>query len=207
LTITPNSGSSNGEHDTININIDTTGLTDGTYQTNIDINSNAGEETFTVYLTITTAVEQIDQIQEMNTNDFLMFGPRWGAQSFTPTANTLTKIELLIYKKGNPTQDLTVSIRNSLTGTDLTTKSLTPSQIPTTQTWIEFDFTDITVTPGNTYYILTSTAAPSISDNYVWRFGYNTPYTNGMLHFSSNSGSSWYNYIQYDFGFRTYGIV
>ena len=52
VSVSPTAGSSNGEHDTIIVNIDTTGLTPGSHNCLININSNGGSGTFTVYVTI-----------------------------------------------------------------------------------------------------------------------------------------------------------
>jgi PKD repeat protein len=52
LTYNPSSGSSTGETDTINVSIDTTGLSHGSYSGDISISSNGGNEVFTVKFTI-----------------------------------------------------------------------------------------------------------------------------------------------------------
>lgn len=48
LTVTPMSGSSSGEHDTITVNIDTTGLAITSYSCTISLGSNANSESFRV---------------------------------------------------------------------------------------------------------------------------------------------------------------
>jgi len=66
VSISPTSGSSTGEHDTITVNIDTTGLSSGSHSCDISINSNGGSETFVIgvniienhtYYTITASVD------------------------------------------------------------------------------------------------------------------------------------------------------
>jgi hypothetical protein len=204
-SITPNSGTSTGEHDTITINIDTTGLTTGSYTYDISINSNGGNNIITVSVNIIILTEQLDQQQTEYDNKFAAYSNKWIAQSFKPTIGTLTSVELYIDKTGNPTTDITVSIRNSLTGPDLTVSSKSPNQIPTTPTWIEFDFNDISITPENTYYIVIKTSGGSSYNAYEWGFGYYTSYTRGSFWKSDNSGSSWDEYTYYDFCFKTYG--
>jgi hypothetical protein len=117
----------------------------------------------------------------------------------------LSKLELYIKKTGTPTNDLTISIRSSPTGTDLTTINIPPSSITTTYTWTEIDIPDTSVTPGNTYYITLHTTGGDSSNCYTWGFGYYTPYTNGVFWYSGNSGTTWSQYPQYDFAFKTYG--
>jgi hypothetical protein len=52
VEVNPTSGSSTGEHDTITIDIDTTGLSEGLHTCDITINSNDGSGTFTVRVNI-----------------------------------------------------------------------------------------------------------------------------------------------------------
>jgi hypothetical protein len=52
VTVSPSSGDSSGEHDTITVSIDTGSLTEGEYQCKINIGSNGGDDTYTVSVTI-----------------------------------------------------------------------------------------------------------------------------------------------------------
>ena len=52
MEVNPTSGSSTGEHDTIRVDIDTTGLSEGTHTCDITISSNGGTGTFTVRVNI-----------------------------------------------------------------------------------------------------------------------------------------------------------
>ena len=56
LTYSPTSGSSTGEHDTVTVTIDTTGLSPGSYSGSISISSNGGSGTFTVTFTISSSI-------------------------------------------------------------------------------------------------------------------------------------------------------
>jgi VCBS repeat-containing protein len=203
VDVSPTSGESTGEHDTITVYIDTTGLPPGLHQCDILIDSNGGTGVFSVYVKVVT--DQLDQEQTQGNYNFVAYDGRWGAQSFKPTLETLTRVILLVHKKGNPPDNLVVSIRDSLTGEDLTMVSKPSAEIPSESDWIEFDFEDIAVTPGDTYYIVLRTTGGNNANSYVWRFGYHTAYTDGELWYSSNAGSSWIKYIQYDFCFKTYG--
>jgi VCBS repeat-containing protein len=178
----------------------------GTYTYYIWANDVEGNSTkSSTYSFLIATPEQLDQHQTQGTYNFVAYGSRWGAQSFKPTLETLTRVELLVRKRGNPPNNLVVSIRDSLTGDDLTMVSKPPSEIPSTVEWIEFDFEDISVTPNGTYYIVLRTTGGNTLRAYIWRFGYNTPYTDGEMWFSSNAGSNWKKYRQYDFCFKTYG--
>jgi len=131
------------------------------------------------------------------------------AQSFIPTLSSLTKVELKIKKQGNPT-GLTISIRSSLTGGDLTTKYESGSSISTTANWHEFNIPDISVTPGATYYIIWDPNGEDSSNNIYWRMGDSNPYSNGNAWIFL--GSSWAVHdpaevTEPDFCFKTYGGV
>jgi len=52
LTVSPSSGSSTGEHDTINVQVDTTGLSNGSHSCNIIIDSNGGTGIFKVTIKV-----------------------------------------------------------------------------------------------------------------------------------------------------------
>jgi hypothetical protein len=205
-SVTPGGGSSSSEHDTIIVNIDTSGLTPGSFTCPISISSNGGSGTFTVYVTvIEQSTEQVDQQQTQYNTNYAVYLARWGGQSFIPTLGSLTSVQLYLRKTGNPPADIVFSVRSSLTGSDLVSLSKPASQIPTNIGWLTFDFNDLTLTPGNTYYLVLRTSGGDTSNCYQWVYGSNTPYTNGALSTSYNTGSSWTQYIQYDFSFKTYG--
>jgi len=110
--------------------------------------------------------DQIDQSQESAGWGCILCG-RWKwAQSFRPSLDVLTRVVLLMHKRGD-VNDIKISIRDSLRGSDLTSVSKSPSEIPTgTSDWIEFDFEDIGVTPGKTYYIVYATTGGDNEENY-----------------------------------------
>jgi len=149
--------------------------------------------------------EILDVEQSEGIYAFMAYGSRWAGQSFIPSINSLTKVQLLIGKKGTPGDDLTVSVRSSLTGADIDSITIPESSIPTTATWFDFDLPDMSITSGNTHYIVVHSSAGNSANCYVWTFGYNTAYTDGALQFSSDADSSWAEYLSYDLCFRTFG--
>jgi len=155
----------------------------------------------------------LDQIDQQQTVDS---GSGWGvsengyyAQSFTPTLGQLTRVELKLLKKGTP-NGLRISIRSSLTGPDLTLKYLPGSSISTSGDWHEFNFPDITVTTGNTYYIVWDpVGVPDFDNNFFWLLGSGNPYISGSAW--KYLGSIWELHEPTgipnpDFCFKTYGI-
>lgn len=131
------------------------------------------------------------------------------AQSFIPTLGELTRVELKLFKKGTPS-GLTVSIRSNLMGPDLTSKYLSASSISTSAAWIEFDFPDISVTPGHTYYIVWDpVGVPDFNNNFFWNVGTGNPYANGVAWIFLGLAWEVHNPPESpnpDFCFKTYGL-
>jgi hypothetical protein len=151
------------------------------------------------------------QIDQQQTQDFHFAGcydKYWLGQSFKPGLSTLTSVKLYIMKSGAPPNPAILSIRSSLTGPDLTSIALPAAAFPISWDWIEFDLPDITVIPGNTYYLVLRTTGGTIYNCYIWSYGLVTPYTNGELWKSYSYGSwgSWQMGAWYDFCFKTYGF-
>ena len=206
IDVTPSSGTSTGEHDIITVDINTAGLSEGSYQCDIGITSDGGDSTFTVYVNIVTGgTEELDQEQATYSYDLSLYDVRHGAQSFIPTLDTLTRVELYVSQFGSPTSDLVVSIRDDLYGSDLASVSVPPGGIPTSSDWVSFDFSDISVTPGSTYYVMMMSTGGSFSQCYKMGFDTGDLYADGSLWYSSSAGSSWTEYSTYDFCFKTYG--
>ena len=183
----------------------------GTYIVNLTVRDDDGDTDSIEKTIIVIAAEIVDQEQTQHDYDYAIYsilGSRYGGQSFKPTLETLNKVDLLVDKTGNPSDDLVVSIRDSLTGSDLTSVSLSYSDIPSTSGWVEFDFPNISITPDNTYYIVMGTSGGSTLDCYNWGYGYDTPYTDGAYQSGRQTirGVTWRENILYDFCFKTYGI-
>jgi len=151
------------------------------------------------------------------------------AQSFIPTKEIITRVEILIIKNATATYPLVVSIRKELKEEDLTYVNIDPEQVSSEQyNWIDANFNDTRLTPGQTYYIVVITE--NTTENYYgWR-GNNTPesYPLGCFWYSIDDGNTWDNrsssnqnnmaewvyqnnkprfdeYITWDMCFKTYG--
>jgi len=181
--------------------------TNGEYTITLTVTDNVGvTNTMTWTILVNTPVEILDQQQTQYNDNFVLYTTRWGSQSFKPTVTSLTRVEVLMRKAGTPPSGAVLSVRSSLTGNDLISISKPASQIPKSNGWVEFDFNDLTVTPGSTYYLVLKTNGGSSKNCYNWGYGTNTPYTNGMQWTSANSGSKWTHCTKYDFCFKTYGF-
>jgi hypothetical protein len=108
-----------------------------------------------------------------------------------------------MYRYNDP-ENVIVSITDSLTSSDLAFKNLSYYEIPTTPGWVEFDFTDINVTPNATYYIVVRTPETSMSKFYLWGYSTMDMYPFGDRWYSMNNGLSWFMSFG-DSTFRTYG--
>ena len=160
--------------------------------------------------------DQLDQKQDKKDNFFWgVGGDSMLAQSFKPTLEVLTRIELRIKRVGNP-DGLTISIRDDLNSEDLTSKYIAAGSIPTSQDWIEFDFTDIGVTPENTYYIVWDpVGSPDSGNSIYWELGDRNPYTRGSAWQYTSGEWNELVYIDYppyeinnpDFCFKSYGFA
>lgn len=154
-------------------------------------------------------LDTLDQQQTTNSGySYAISEYGYFAQSFRPTLSQLTRVQLLMYKKGTP-DGLSISIRSSLTGPDLTLKYLSASSISTSVSWIEFDFPDISVTPGSTYYIVWDPIGiPDLNNDFYWNLGTDNPYTNGEAWINLGTWEI-HNPVSApdpDFCFKTYGI-
>jgi hypothetical protein len=133
------------------------------------------------------------------------------AQSFKPTLNIISRVELLLLLIGNPGK-IEISIRSELSGPDLTSIIVLGNNISGFQEhWADFDFPDISVESDKTYYIIWSTIDTNSTNYFAWGYGDNNPYDNGDAYIYSpalgwqiNEGTA--NHPDIDFCFRTYGI-
>jgi hypothetical protein len=130
------------------------------------------------------------------------------AQSFIPTIPILTRVELCITSRGNP-EDLYISIRDDLDGEDLTNTNLN-GRLYENLSWVFFDFQDITVNPGQLYFIIWHPIHNTQEDIYFWHHGSNNPYEKGKPWWKFKT--TWHCFEDYfiefpkiDFCFRTYG--
>lgn len=153
-----------------------------------------------------TTDDPVDQQQTVD--NYGAYVSNWAdwAQSFVPTMEILTKVELKVRRIGHISSDLVVSIRRDLDGDNLTTISKSPGEIPATATWIEFDFDDIAISPGQLYFIVCSTSDGDTANYYDWRNSYDEDtYPKGDAWYYPK-GYYWYKWEPYfDFCFKTYG--
>jgi len=177
---------------------------DGTFDVKLISEDYQGKTNFTTKtMDIITDTELLDQKQENFQSYNKIYSYYKSAQSFKPSYDILTKIELFVSKSGNPTDDLSLSVRSSLMGPDLATYNVSVNCISGSMDWIEFDINDFELNSGNTYYLILKTKSSSWNHYYRWGKSYSDCYSLGWLY--KYYGYSWQSYITQDFCFRTYG--
>lgn len=111
-----------------------------------------------------------------------------GAQSFQPTVALISGVAVTLRDVGSPSGDVTVSIRSSVSGSDLVSATIPASSITGSYQTLTATFTDaLGVTPGSTYYIVLSTSATSSSNYYEWRGSNSSSYSGGQAYQNSSS--------------------
>ena len=131
------------------------------------------------------------------------------AQNFTPTVSTITKICLYARVFGTPEFDLTVELReDGPEGTLLDSVSFTPGEVPSSWSWFEIDFSDVTVQPGTDYFIVCPPAPSGVTTSfgYEWGYAFGSQYDDGSFWFTRDGGGLWRDLpTMYEFAFRTFG--
>lgn len=109
------------------------------------------------------------------------------SQSFKPLHNTINAIYFFPSKQGSPTDNFVGTFRSSHGGTSLGSFTLTPAQI--TGFAITVNFSPITVTIGNTYYIEFSRTGVRDTVNYfgAGQFPNDDVYPDGVTETRDNS--------------------
>ena len=105
----------------------------------------------TVTLPIVSAGPNLDQSQEKCDETYYISSSDW--QEFIPTMKILVEVEVKVAQWYGGSPDLKLSIEQPL-GTILTFKELPASAIPSpTAGWVTFDVPDVTLIPGQKYFI------------------------------------------------------
>ena len=178
---------------------------------NYTVNDNNGSSSNEAVVTIDVVNFSIDIDQSVFDRGFPIRhagdGDWAAAQNFTPMVNTLSKIRLYLRAFGTPDFDLTVELReDSLNGTLLETVIVSAEDVPTSWTWFDIDFDDVTVTPGIDYFIVIPPAPSGVTTSfgYEWGYAYGNVYDDGSFWFTRDGGNLWRDLSDsYDFCFQT----
>jgi len=153
-----------------------------------------------------TMSDNLDQFQITWNGAVSVATPDAMAQAFKPSVNMLTRVQILMHKSMESTYNVTVSIRKDLSGPDLTSISIPSELIPTSRTWVEFNFDNISVTINEIYYIIWTPLDTNMS--YLW-WGYDNnnfdSYPDGEAWLYSGGTWSTEGFVFKDWCFKTYG--
>jgi len=131
------------------------------------------------------------------------------AQSFTPTLESVSKVEIYLRTFGTPEFDLVVELRTvDPEGTLLDTITYTPVEVPSSWTWFEVDFEDTYVGIGSDVLIVIPPAPSGVTTSfgYEWGYAFGDQYTEGSFWFTRDGGALWRDLpSMYEFAFNTYG--
>jgi hypothetical protein len=148
-----------------------------------------------------------DQVQREGSFGAYFNNNGWLAQSFVPSLDILSKVELAIGSYGSKDQPpLNLYIRDNLSGDNLAVCSM---EVPETEwgryVWYAFDFEDLEVLPGNTYYII-CVSEKVMNWAYAWKGKQSDCYPLGEA-FHSDDGNDWHIFSNppVDFCFVTWG--
>ena len=164
---------------------------------------------FFTSVSLTGCIEQTEELDQYSaedswTFDYIIMQYHDTAQSFVPTLKKLSRIELKLDKQGNPGW-INLSIRKNLYDADLVSTARHSGQFPPGIDWINFDFEDISITPGDTYYIVVKTESGIFNDYYKWKGTNNDFYSSGNGWKLDPMMSTWDERPDTDFCFKTYG--
>jgi hypothetical protein len=132
-----------------------------------------------------------------------------GAQNFSPSIDTIAKVEIYLRKFGTPEFDLIVELReDNPQGTLLDSVVFVPIEVPNSWTWFEVDFQDEIVNPGTDYFIVIPPAPFGVTTSfgYEWGYAFGNQYDPGSFWFTRDGGNLWRDLPDvYEFVFKTYG--
>lgn len=164
---------------------------------------------------------QIDVIEQDTNNDFVdqdqsycsgyaspIYEESPLAQSFIPAYSVLTRVELMLVKRNDP-GDFILSIREGLTDNDLVSCYVNSEDIPEDIAWKPFDFPDLAVEIGKTYYIICSPLDTLDYHVYFWYFDHQDPYVQGngwSYDYGEWDEMTVHGFPGLDFGFKTFGV-
>jgi hypothetical protein len=145
------------------------------------------------HIVVIMCSDNIPDQQQTIIDKGVIFGDCWGAQSFVPSLNKLSKVELALTSCGlGDPPPLNFYIRDHLSGNNLAESSLLipPMKDMGRFAWFSFDFEDLDVIPGNTYYIVIKETGPAIW-HYSWKWKEGDPYPLGKTYWSKD-GNEWH---------------
>ena len=150
--------------------------------------------------------EHIDQSNEVIMGYYNTYVNYHYAQTFTPTVNEITKIEIYISNTDAGNYDFYMYLYSGVLGSVIASKAIDKDDIH--QGWITFEFdSPVTVTPGATYTLRPYYPSYGSYDSYQMAYSsYGDQYPDGGLYYRRGVSGSFYQLSNQDLVFRVYGI-
>ncbi len=140
----------------------------------------------------------------------LTYATRWAMNFTAGSSYSFVSVALLMYRAGTSTGTVTVSIRavdvnNKPTGDVLATGTFAGDTLTTNTAgeWKEIVFTTPLAVTVNTKYEIQCYRSSS-TNSVLWKYNTTGAYTGGEALRSTNYGTSWTIYTEFDAMFRTY---
>ena len=167
----------------------------------------------------TTTYEPTFRVLYTDTNSFVQpyvsaagygfLGTTNYGQKFTlPYTIAVTNISVRMYRQSTATGSVQMCIRKWSDKSLVVSSVVAKASVPTTNTWVKFNFASpITLTASNMYYFELKNLSPTglyyaCRGNTLSRYGgFSWGGTNDCSLFTTNSGSTWLSYGDYDLGF------
>jgi len=187
----------------ITVNISHSWNVEGTFNIRVKAKDERGVKSdWSNYTVVMMCDDNIPDQWQRETDSGCWLDYAWVAQSFAPSLDTLSKVDIAIMSLGHgDPKPLNLSIRDNLTGNNLTESSLAiPDLGGGKWSWYTFDFEDIDVITGETYYIVCKGRGDW---SHKWRWKLGNPYVSGEA-FNSWDGIEW-NAYDADCSFVTWG--
>ncbi len=129
----------------------------------------------------------IDQSNTPTANRDLVIGQNssntYAGQSFIPSLDFITGATVYVRRVGNPSVDLQVNLRSTLTGANLATGTISPSSLTTSYQSIDVNFSSLyPLTSGSTYYLVLTTSSNNASNYYQWGARNTNGYASGTAY-------------------------
>jgi hypothetical protein len=172
---------------------------------------------FTNIKTVTAESELDQYCDETNSSKWTNTKSKCFAQSFTPSKEYMTKIEVKMKTNDGDYAGwcfFIISVRDSLTGNALRKGGSLVKLLPTYPEWLYFVFDDpdneseyrrpLQVNTNQQYYIVVN-ISQDLDPHVYWHGSVNHPYNGGFAYQSNDEGDTWIEDDDFDFNFRTYG--
>lgn len=160
-----------------------------------------------VKLTVTDNIEVIDINQSNLTRGSPLLCNYIISQSFKPTYNVLSHIDLYMQKVGDPLENVKIQLRKGEINGEIVYEGLIyPDDLPESQGfgWIAIDIPDIGITPGETFFILVSSNFTNNHNTILVGRNSLNGYEEGFYATSKDEGETWQYELFSDMTFRTY---